>query len=99
MSMLHARPRMQQRTRKLWRMSVTICGRAYIGEGHTKSEARGNAASHALLELKPLLLERAKMMEIERAQQQQSNIVGGKENSMAEINPPSFVSNLHELVN
>lgn len=96
---LQRAPRMPPRVRRLWRMSVTICGRAYIGEGHTKSEARGNAASHALLELKPLLQERAKIMEIERAQQQQSNMVGGKDNVMAVINPPSFVSNLHELAN
>jgi len=85
------------RVRKLWRMSVTICGRTYIGEGHTKSEARGNAASHALLELKPLLLDKAKMMEIERAQQQQA-IQAGTE-KVAENKSSSFVSDLHELAN
>ncbi|XP_057309930.1 double-stranded RNA-binding protein Staufen homolog 2-like [Hydractinia symbiolongicarpus] len=91
--------RMSQKFRRLWRMSVTICERAYIGEGHTKSEARGNAASHALQELRPLLLEQAKMMEIERAQQQQSTVQLGKDNTMAVINPPSFVADLYELAN
>ena len=40
-------------------------------------------------------------MEIERAQQQSNVGTGtlGKDGSMAVINPPSFVSNLHELAN
>lgn len=85
------------RSRKLWRMSVIIYGRTYVGEGHTKSEARGNAASHALLELKPVLLEKAKMMEIERAQQMQATKNGNE--AATKTNTSSFVSDLHELVN
>ena len=91
-----ARP-ISSRSRKLWRMSVTIYGRTYVGEGHTKSEARGNAASHALLELKPILLEKAKMMEIERAQQMQATKAGSE--TVAKAKTTSFVSDLHELAN
>lgn len=96
-STLQRRP---QRSRRLWRMSVTICGRTYIGEGHTKSEARGNAASHALLELKCHLIERAKIMEIERVHQQQVALqVNGMDQTTAAIKPPSAVSKVHEMAN
>ena len=90
------RPRMMQRTRRLWRMSVTICGRAYIGEGHTKSEARGNAASHALTELKPLLVERAKAIEIEQAQ---AAMLTGNNCENDSLIKTSFVSKLYEVAN
>jgi len=88
---------MPNRNRKLWRMSVQICGRTYVGEGHTKSEARGNAASHALLELKPHLLDKAKRMEIERAQQLQATKAGSEQ--VEKTKSSSFVSDLHELAN
>lgn len=95
---LHRRP--PQRTRRLWRMSVTICQRTYIGEGHTKSEARGNAASHALLELKGHLIEKAKILEIERVQQHQAVLqINGVDSTTAAIKPPSAVSKVHELAN
>lgn len=93
--MLH-RPRLQQRTRRIWRMSVTICGRTYIGEGHTKSEARGNAASHALAELKPLLIERAKLIEIEQAQ---AAMLTGNNSEADSIIKTSHVSKLYEVAN
>jgi len=95
---LHRRP--PPRTRRLWRMSVTICQRTYIGEGHTKSEARGNAASHALLELKGHLIEKAKIIEIERVQQQQAVLqLNGVDQTTAAIKPPSAVSKVHEIAN
>lgn len=96
---LHRRPP-PPRTRRLWRMSVTICQRTYIGEGHTKSEARGNAASHALLELKGHLIEKAKIIEIERVQQQQAVLqLNGIDETTAAIKPPSAVSKVHEIAN
>ena len=99
--------RMHQKPRRLWRMSVTICGRTYIGEGHTKSEARGSAASHALRELKPALLERAKMVELELTKQkqvaQQQQREGGSIDMEAtatdKLKAPCFVSKLHEVAN
>lgn len=94
---LHRRPPPR---RRLWRMSVTICQRTYIGEGHTKSEARGNAASHALLELKGHLIEKAKIIEIERVQQQQAVLqLNGVDQTTAAIKPPSAVSKVHEIAN
>ena len=92
------RPR-NYRVKRLWRMSVTICGRTYIGEGHTKSEARGNAATNALRELKPLLLDRAKMIELELAKQKQAAIYQGKDPNLETLKAPCYVSKLHELVN
>lgn len=91
-------PRPTPRLRRLWRMSVTICGRTYIGEGQTKSEARGNAASHALLELKALLMERAKMLELERVKQQQQQADSTTEKPEV-AGSSSFVSKLHEIAN
>jgi len=97
--------RMHQKPRRLWRMSVTICGRTYIGEGHTKSEARGSAAGHALRELKPALLERAKMVELELAKQKQAAALQQKEGGGDEmvatdkLKAPCFVSKLHEVAN
>lgn len=88
------------RPNRLWRMSITICGRTYIGEGHTKSEARATAASHALLELKGHLIERAKILEIERVQQQQAILhVNGIDHATAAIKPPSAVSKVFEIAN
>lgn len=81
-------------------MSITICGRTYVGEGHTKSEARATAASHALLELKGHLIERAKILEIERVQQQQAVLeVNGIDHATAAIKPPSAVSKVFEIAN
>merc|ERR1711881_656746 len=82
-------------TRRLWRMSVTICGRTYIGEGHTKSETRGNAASHALAELKQLLHERVKIVEMEQAALLK-NGVGSEEEDLVKT---SHVSKLYEIAN
>lgn len=95
-ALLHRLPRHPNRSNRLWRISVTICGRAYVGEGRRKSEARGNAASHAMLELKPLLLEKAKIMEIEMAQKQQA-AKAGEEKAM-NGRASSHVSDLHEIV-
>merc|ERR1712168_1438039 len=43
------------RPNRLWRMSITICGRTYVGEGHTKSEAvlEVNGIDHATAAIKP----------------------------------------------
>uniref|UniRef100_T2M471 Double-stranded RNA-binding protein Staufen homolog 2 n=1 Tax=Hydra vulgaris TaxID=6087 RepID=T2M471_HYDVU len=61
-------------TNRLCKMSVTVCGRTYIGEGKSKSEARGNTACLALLDLKPILLERAKHIEQEKVQNKTVNL-------------------------
>ena len=89
-----------QRTRvkhvnKLWKMSVTLCGRTYVGEGQTKSEARGNTASRALSELKPLLLEKAKRVELERLQQK-TTVNHEIDSSIVTYKSNSFVSDLYE---
>ncbi|XP_066929714.1 double-stranded RNA-binding protein Staufen homolog 2-like [Clytia hemisphaerica] len=93
-------PRMNHhKQRRLWRMSVTICGRTYIGEGHTKSEARFNAAAHALRELKQILLEKAKLVELEMSKQKQAAAQNGTEGNPEKPKAPCFVSKLHELAN
>lgn len=95
-SLLQRPSRNFSHAKRLWRMSVMICGRTYVGEGRTKSEARGNAASHALRELKPILMERAKMIELEMAKQKQAAARLGKD-SAETLKSPCFVSKLHEL--
>ena len=93
-------PRMNHnKPRRLWRMSVTICGRTYIGEGHTKSEARFNAAANALRELKPHLIEKAKLIELEMTKQKQAATQNGNESTPEKPKAPCFVSRLHELAN
>ena len=87
----------QNKLRRLWRMSVTICGRTYIGEGHTKSEARYNAAAHALRELKQVLIEKARLVEMEVAKQKQQS--ANQTEDPEKPKAPCFVSKLHELVN
>ena len=87
----------QNKLRRLWRMSVTICGRTYIGEGHTKSEARYNAAAAALRELKQVLIEKERLVEMEVAKQKQQSVNQNEDPEKPKA--PCFVSKLHELVN
>lgn len=88
-----------QKQRRLWRVSVTICGRTYIGEGNTKSEARYNAAGAALRELRQVLKDKARFIEIEVAKQKQSSSQSGEGEDPEKPKAPCFVSRLHELAN